>query len=74
MSSYIKIEKHTQLVRDTKTNAILNKDQTALINYKAARTKRLKKNEEFDRMKNEIDTIRSDLNEIKMLLVNMIKD
>lgn len=72
--SYIKIEKHTQLVRDTKTNAILNKDQTALINYKAARTKRLKKNEEFDRMKNEIDTIRSDLNEIKMLLVNMIKD
>jgi len=72
--SYIKIEKHTQLVRDTETNAILNSDQTALINYKAARTKRLKKNEEFDRMKNEIDTIRSDLNEIKMLLVNMIKD
>ena len=72
--SYIKIEKHTQLVRDTESNAILNSDQTALINYKAARAKRLSKNEEFNRMKNEIDTIRSDLNEIKMLLVNMIKD
>lgn len=72
--AYVKIENRAQLVRDTKSNAVLNSDTDALIKYKAARAKRLNNSVEFDRMKNEIDNIKSDLNEIKTLLIDMIKD
>ena len=72
--AYVKIENRAQLVRDTSSNAVLNSDEDALIKYKAARAKRLNNSVEFDRMKNEIDNIKSDLNEIKTLLIDMIKD
>ena len=72
--SYVKIENRANLVRDTDTSAVLNSDSDALIRYKAARKKRLNNSAEFERMKNEIDNIKSDLTEIKTLLVNMIKD
>lgn len=72
--AYVKIENRAQLVRDTKSNAVLNSDTDALIKYRAARAKRLNNSVEFDRMKNEIDNIKSDLNEIKSLLIDMIKD
>lgn len=72
--AYVKIENRAQLVRDTKSNAVLNSDTDALIKYKAARAKRLNNSVEFNRMKNEIDNIKSDLNEIKSLLIDMIKD
>lgn len=72
--AYVKIENRAQLVRDTKSNAVLNSDTDALIKYRAARAKRLNNSVEFDRMKNEIDNIKSDLNEIKTLLIDMIKD
>lgn len=61
----IPVEGHSNLFRDKKTGAILNRDRTAYINY--LRLKEQKQNE-----KNEIENIKKDIDEIKSLLKEII--
>lgn len=61
MDKYARVEGHPNLVRDVKTNAIINTDQTALDNYVM---QKLKKEEEFSRL----NAIESDLNSLKLTI------
>lgn len=61
----IPVEGHSNLFRDKKTGAILNKDRSAYINY--MKMKEIKQKE-----KNEIDEIKKDIDEIKSLLKEII--
>jgi hypothetical protein len=61
----IPVEGHSNLFRDKNTGAILNKDRSAYINY-------IKIKEKKQKEKNEIDNIKKDIEEIKLLLKELI--
>jgi thymidylate synthase len=65
---YVQVEGHPGLIRDLKTNAILNTDTQASSHYTSSKERRLKEKEKFKILENEIMEIKSDLHEIKQLL------
>jgi len=62
---FAKIVDNDNLVRDTKTNAVLNTDMTALEKYKARREIERQRAEEFE-------TLKHDVSEIKQLLKQLV--
>lgn len=76
---YVKIEDNNLLLRDRKSNAILNIDRKAADDYRA-KVQMLKQTQqqkdEINTIKeklSEMDSIRSDLEEIKHLLKGLLK-
>ena len=61
----IPVEGYNNLFRDRNTGAILNKDRSAYTNYMRIKDQKQKE-------KNEIDQIKSDIEEIKFLLKELI--
>ena len=58
------VEGHKNLYRDENTNAILNTDSTAYENYMNTKRINSDKQAELDNMKNEIETLKSMLNDL----------
>ena len=58
------VEGHKSLFRDEKTNAIVNTDTTAYENYMNSRRVNSDKQAEIDAMKQELETLKSMLNEL----------
>ena len=58
------VEGHKNLFRDENTNAIINRDESAYNNYMNSRRINSDKKAELDAMKNEIETLKSMLNEL----------
>ena len=61
----IPIEGHKNLYRDENTGAILNADNIEYANYLKLRDEKIKQ-------KNEIDSLKKELSEIKLLLKELI--
>ena len=71
--SYIKVEGHTNLVRDIRSNAIVNSNKSEFQMYMKRHKER---NEQGDKMRNvckEINNLKSELREIKSLLVKALE-
>jgi septal ring factor EnvC (AmiA/AmiB activator) len=64
----LKIKDHPDLVKDEKTKAILNTNEDALEAYK----KRREQQRSVQNMCEEIDEIKNDINDIKVLLKQFI--
>jgi len=58
------VEGHKNLFRDGNTNAIVNTDTTAYENYMNSKRVNSDKQAELDNMKNEIETLKSMLNDL----------
>tara|TARA_S200000501_G_scaffold378252_1_gene439971 strand:- start:24 stop:227 length:204 start_codon:yes stop_codon:yes gene_type:complete len=58
------VEGHKNLFRDENTNAIVNTDTTAYETYMNTRRINSDKQAELDTMKNEIETLKSMLNDL----------
>ena len=58
------VEGHKNLFRDEKTNAIINSDETAYNDYMNNRRINSDKQAEIDAMKEELETLKSMLNEL----------
>ena len=58
------VEGHKNLFRDENTNAIINTDDSAYNDYMNSRRINSDKQAELDAMKNEIETLKSMLNEL----------
>ena len=70
--SYIKVEGHTSLVRDIRTNAIVNNNKSDFQLY-MKRTR--ERNLQGDKLRNvckEINNLKSELREIKSLLTKVL--
>lgn len=67
--SLIKIKDYPQYVKDDTTNAVLNNDLTALNEYKIK--KQLQTN--INTINTEMENIKSDISEIKSLLLALTK-
>ena len=68
-----KVEGHTHLVRDLKTQAIINTDSDAYARYMARKTKQSKKDDEMRSVIREVNSLKNEMREIKDLL-REIKD
>ena len=60
----IPVEGHKNLFRDENTNAIINTDESAYNDYMNSRRINSDKQAELDTMKNEIETLKSMLNDL----------
>ena len=60
----IPVEGHKNLFRDEESNAILNTDDIGYQNYIALREKNNDKQTEMDRMRKELDELKSLLNDL----------
>ena len=72
MSEYLKVEGYNNLVRDTKTNAIINTDRSA---YQMAKKRAADAQRQRDEIRNasrEINNIKCEMHEIKNLLKELI--
>ena len=61
---YKKVEGHSNLVRDTKSGAIINNDSTEYQNYIAMREQKLKEKDRIENLENEVSEIKSLLKDL----------
>jgi hypothetical protein len=72
MSRYIPVKGYSGLVRDTETNAILNTDESAAQRAREQKELRKMKRVEERELKNKVDSLESDVSEIKQMLAELI--
>ena len=67
-----KVEGHAHLVRDLKTQAIVNTDSDAYARYMARKVKQAEKEDELRGVVREINTIKAEMYEIKSLIKEIV--
>jgi hypothetical protein len=66
-----KVEGHTHLVRDLKSQAIVNTDSDAYARYMARKTKQKAQNDEIRSVIRDVNELKTEMREIKDLLIGM---
>ena len=70
--SVVKVKGHTHLVRDLKSQAIINTDSDAYARYMTRKAKQQKKDDEIREVVREVNEIKSEMFEIKDLLKKVL--
>ena len=73
MSDIIKVEGHTNLVRDVNSNAIINTNKTDYQLYMQRIKTRQKHNDKFKNAVREINNLKHELRDIKTLIKEIVK-
>jgi hypothetical protein len=68
---FIKVKGHDHLIRDPKTNSIINTNMSEYKEYLSRRDSKLEENQKIQNLERDLDSIRGDLDEIKFLLRNL---
>jgi len=71
MENTAKVEGHAHLVRDLKSQAIVNTDSAAYARYMARKTHQKKKNDEIRDVIRDVNELRTEMREIKDLLLGI---
>ncbi len=71
MEDKLKVEGHTHLVRDLKSQAIINIDSNAYARYMARKAKQQKKDDQLRDVVRDVNELKNEMREIKNLLVEM---
>jgi len=71
---YAKVEGHLNLIRDLKTNAIINTDTVSLDSYAIVKQKKERELQRIDAIENELSDIKLSINEIKQLLKDLANE
>ena len=71
MSNTAKVEGHTNLVRDLKSQAIINTDSDAYARYMARKAKQKVKDDEVRQVIREVNELKNEMREIKNLIISM---
>ena len=66
-----KVQGHTHLVRDLKSQAIINTDSDAYARYMARKTKQKAKDDEVRQVIRDVNELKNEMREIKNLLVEI---
>ena len=67
-----KVKGHSHLVRDLKSQAIINTDSDAYARYMARKAKQSKKDDEMRKVVREVNEIKTEMFEIKDLLKKVL--
>ena len=70
--SSVKVKGHTHLVRDLKSQAIINTDSDAYARYMTRKAKQQKKDDEMRKVVREVNEIKTEMFEIKDLLKKVL--
>ena len=70
--STLKVKGHTHLVRDLKSQAIINTDSDAYARYMARKAKQAKKDDEVRKVIRDVNEIKKEMFQIKDLLKKVI--
>lgn len=71
---YIKVEGNQSLVRDQKTNSIVNTNMTEYVQYIRSRNQKDEENQKIQNLEKDVASIKGDLDEIKSLLRSFINE
>tara|TARA_B100000768_G_scaffold175926_1_gene187979 strand:- start:344 stop:571 length:228 start_codon:yes stop_codon:yes gene_type:complete len=71
MSDTAKVQGHTHLIRDLKSQAIINTDSDAYARYMARKAKQKVKDDEVRQVIREVNELKNDMREIKNLIIGM---
>ena len=71
MSESIKVQGHTHLVRDLKSQAIINTDSEAYARYMARKAKQQKKDDEVRQVIRDVNELKCEMREIKKLIIGL---
>jgi|TARA_R110000782_G_scaffold91067_2_gene174291 hypothetical protein len=67
----VKVKGHTHLVRDLKSQAIINTDSDAYARYMIRKAKQDKKDDEMRTVVREVNVMKNEIREIKNLLIEL---
>jgi len=71
MSDSAKVQGHTHLIRDLKSQAIINTDSDAYARYMARKTKQKIKDDEVRQVIRDVNELRNEMREIKNLIIGL---
>jgi|TARA_B100001939_G_scaffold321408_1_gene310994 hypothetical protein len=72
MERYLKVETDKTHVRDTESNAIVNRNQSEFDKFLKLSQKKYEDKKKFDDMRSDLDSLKEDMDEIKTLLRNIM--
>lgn len=73
INNFAKVEGHTSLIRDMSSHAILSTDDADFEAYKSRRDAQRKQKQMLDQQNKEIQSLKSDMEDIKAMLVLLLK-
>ena len=71
MSGSIKVQGHTHLVRDLKSQAIINTDSDAYARYMARKCKQQEKDDQLRDVVRDVNELKNEMSEIKKLIIGL---
>ena len=72
MSEFLKVEGHKDLIKDTKTHAVINTNKNAYLSYKKRLQEAQKQRDEIRSATREINNIKCEMHEIKDMLKTLL--
>ena len=70
--SFTKIDGHPDLIRDEKTNSIINTNEAEYSKYLCATKNKIQEQKRVELVERELDTIKNEINEVKHLLQRLL--
>ena len=71
MSDSAKVQGHTHLIRDLKSQAIINTDSDAYAKYMSRKAKQKEKDDEVRQVIRDVNELKNEMREIKNLIIGM---
>ena len=71
---YTKVEGHSHLLRDSKTNSIINTNMVEYQEYLNRRNVKADENQKIQHLESDVANIKDDLSEIKSLLRSLVNE
>jgi len=72
--NYLKVEGYTHLMRDEKTNSIVNTNMSEYQEYISRRNSKNEENQKVQNIEEELASMKDDIDEIKMLLRSLVNE
>ncbi len=70
--TYLKVEGHGELYRDSTTNSIVNRNTSDYNTYMSQKKMRTSENQKVDTMEQDLAYVKNEINEIKSLLKDLV--
>ena len=70
--TYLKVEGHSELYRDSTTNSIVNRNTSDYNTYMSQKKMRDNENQKVDSMEQNLADLKNEINEIKSLLKDLV--
>ena len=70
--SYLKVEGHGELYRDSTTNSLVNRNTTDYNRYMSQKKTKNEEAEKVDNMEQDLTNLKNEINEIKSLLKELV--